>query len=314
MKRLALAALATLVLTYSVAAQTPQPAAKDQAIAPSQQLIARSPVHLSKALTASQKIRPKRVSRKGLSNVSDLKKDNAGIWRGRAQKDGKTVSVSLDFKATFSQTKNRRSGVMPTISRLFDDYSSAKQALRALVANGSPEFDISIVANNSDNFYNDRSNLVDRLDNDGAFDDRAEGAGTGGGVGAVAGGALGLLTGPWYHGYTGRGTRGGCGLGLLLQRLGVPCLAERRVLSLGRLSESGVPEEDAHVYAEGLRRGGVLDSPYRFSDHHKHREYSRPVRSNTRDRRGLPQDGMDKLRRGVQALHRRPDQSGTGFA
>ena len=39
-----------------------------------------------------------------------------------------------------------------------------------------PEADISIVANNSDNFYNDRSNLVDR-DNDGV-DDRAEGAGT----------------------------------------------------------------------------------------------------------------------------------------
>jgi len=81
---------------------------------------------------------------------------------------------------------------MATVSRLFDDYPSARRALKALVASGVPEADISIVANNSDNFYNDRAN-IDR-DNDGV-DDRAEGAGTGGTVGAVAGGAIGLLTG-----------------------------------------------------------------------------------------------------------------------
>jgi hypothetical protein len=37
-------------------------------------------------------------SMEGFSNVSDLKKDDAGIWRGRAQQNGKTVSVSLDFQ------------------------------------------------------------------------------------------------------------------------------------------------------------------------------------------------------------------------
>ena len=42
---------------------------RDQPIAPSKQLIARSPVHLSKALTASQKVRPKRVSRKRASRM-----------------------------------------------------------------------------------------------------------------------------------------------------------------------------------------------------------------------------------------------------
>jgi hypothetical protein len=39
-----------------------------------------------------------RFEEKGFSDVSELKKDNTGIWRGRAQKDGKTVSVSLDFQ------------------------------------------------------------------------------------------------------------------------------------------------------------------------------------------------------------------------
>ena len=39
-----------------------------------------------------------RLEDKGFSNVADLKKDSSGIWRGHAQKDGKTVGVSLDFQ------------------------------------------------------------------------------------------------------------------------------------------------------------------------------------------------------------------------
>ena len=54
-----------------------------------------------------------------------------------------------------------------------------------------PHSDISIVANNSDNWYS--GNKVDR-DGDGV-DDRAEGAGKGAGIGAGLGGAAGLLAG-----------------------------------------------------------------------------------------------------------------------
>jgi hypothetical protein len=39
-----------------------------------------------------------RMESHGYSQVSDLKKDNDGIWRGKAMKDGKSVSVSLDFQ------------------------------------------------------------------------------------------------------------------------------------------------------------------------------------------------------------------------
>ena len=39
-----------------------------------------------------------RIETDGFANVSDLKKDDNGIWRGKAQKDGKSVNVSLDFK------------------------------------------------------------------------------------------------------------------------------------------------------------------------------------------------------------------------
>jgi hypothetical protein len=32
--------------------------------------------------------------------VTELRKDDQGIWRGKAQKDGKSVSVGIDYKGT----------------------------------------------------------------------------------------------------------------------------------------------------------------------------------------------------------------------
>ena len=79
-----------------------------------------------------------------------------------------------------------------TISRLYDRYSDAQSAVRSLEAAGVPHSDISIVANNSDNWFS-ADKKVDR-DRDGV-DDRAEGAGKGAGIGAGLGGAAGLLAG-----------------------------------------------------------------------------------------------------------------------
>jgi hypothetical protein len=39
-----------------------------------------------------------RIESRGYSNVTDLKKDDSGVWRGKAMKDGKSVDVSLDFQ------------------------------------------------------------------------------------------------------------------------------------------------------------------------------------------------------------------------
>lgn len=39
-----------------------------------------------------------RATAYGLSSVAGLKKDADGIWRGTAQKDGKPVSVGIDYK------------------------------------------------------------------------------------------------------------------------------------------------------------------------------------------------------------------------
>ena len=44
-----------------------------------------------------------RIEKLGFVNVSDLKKDDNGVWRGRAMKDGRQVEVSLDFQGNVVQ-------------------------------------------------------------------------------------------------------------------------------------------------------------------------------------------------------------------
>ena len=39
-----------------------------------------------------------RIETNGYTNVSGLKKDDAGVWRGKATKCGRTVDVSVDFQ------------------------------------------------------------------------------------------------------------------------------------------------------------------------------------------------------------------------
>ena len=39
-----------------------------------------------------------RIAKAGFTHVSDLTKTDAGIWQGKAMKDGKAVTVMLDYK------------------------------------------------------------------------------------------------------------------------------------------------------------------------------------------------------------------------
>ena len=41
-----------------------------------------------------------RFEAQGLTNVSELRKDDQGIWRGKAMRNGQSVSVALDYKGT----------------------------------------------------------------------------------------------------------------------------------------------------------------------------------------------------------------------
>jgi len=46
-----------------------------------------------------------RLERNGFSGVSDLAKDGDGIWRGKAQKGGRTTAVWLDYKGNVGESQ-----------------------------------------------------------------------------------------------------------------------------------------------------------------------------------------------------------------
>ena len=136
-----------------------------------------------------------------------------------------------------------------TVSALFDTYAAASSAVSALEAAGVPHSDLSIVANNSDNWHKgDKTS------------DAAEDAGTGAGIGAAVGGLGGLLTGLGLMAIPGVGPVVAAGW---LASTAVGAVAGAAVGGaaggiIGGLTDAGVPERDAHVYAEGVRRGGTL--------------------------------------------------------
>lgn len=134
-----------------------------------------------------------------------------------------------------------------TATGLFDDYSDARAAVRALEAKGIPSDDISIVSNNVDERQTGDTNA-------------AEGAGTGAGIGAAVGGVGGLLTGLGIMAIPGVGPVVAAGW-LAATAAGAAAGAVAGGAAggiIGAMTESGVPEEHAHVYAEGVRRGGTL--------------------------------------------------------
>src|SRR3984885_15366269 len=142
-----------------------------------------------------------------------------------------------------------------TISRLYDNYADAQRAVQGLENAGVPHSDISIVANNSDNWYNGGK----RVDRDGdGVDDRAEGAGKGAGIGAGVGGAAGLLAGLGLLAIPGLGPVGAAGW-LAATAVGAATGAATGGI-VGALTQAGVSEDDAHSYAEGVRWGGALVS------------------------------------------------------
>jgi hypothetical protein len=146
-----------------------------------------------------------------------------------------------------------------TISRLYNSYAAAREAVANLEAAGVKYNDISILASNADNSYtSDRKagTFPDR-DLDGK-DDRAEAAGTGAGVGAAVGGAAGLLAGLGLMAIPGVGPVVAAGW-LVATLTGVAAGGATGGI-VGALTQAGVSKEEADVYAEALRRGGAVVS------------------------------------------------------
>jgi hypothetical protein len=136
-----------------------------------------------------------------------------------------------------------------TVAALYDRYDSAVSAVGALEAAGIPYSDISIVSNNVDNRYGkDRPTHA------------AEDAGKGAGIGAAVGGVGGLLTGLGLLAIPGVGPVVAAGW-LVATAAGAVTGAVVGGAAgglVGSLTGAGVPEHDANLYAEGVRRGGTL--------------------------------------------------------
>jgi hypothetical protein len=146
---------------------------------------------------------------------------------------------------------------MSVISRLYDNYSDAARAVSDLERAGVPHDDISLVANNSEGWYSDDDRGSRRVDRDrDGVDDRAEGAGAGAGIGAALGGTAGLLAGLGLLAIPGLGPV--VAAGWLASTAALALAGGTAVGIIGALTQAGVSEDEANVYAEGVRRGGTL--------------------------------------------------------
>lgn len=139
------------------------------------------------------------------------------------------------------------------MTRLFDTYEHATQAVADLEASGVPHDAISLIANNSDNRHGGSPGIVEEAE---PADAVADSAGTGASVGTVLGGGAGLLAGLGMLAIPGIGPVVAAGW-LVATALGAGVGAASGGL-LGSLIGAGVAETDAHAYAEGVRRGGTL--------------------------------------------------------
>jgi hypothetical protein len=142
-----------------------------------------------------------------------------------------------------------------TVSALYDTYAQASAAVNALEAAGISHSDISIVANNAENWHtadgdNRRTNTTEAADD----------AGKGAGIGAAVGGLGGLLAGLGMLAIPGLGPVVAAGwlASTAVGALGGAVVGGAAGGIVGGLTDAGVPEDTAHVYAEGVRRGGTL--------------------------------------------------------
>ena len=149
--------------------------------------------------------------------------------------------------------------MMITLSRLYADSAVARAVVDELKAAGLPEDDIGIIApSRSVQMENaDLENSGDVIDRDGdGHDDRGQTINRSAGIGAALGGAAGLLAGLAAFVLPGIGAV--VAAGWLVSGLAGAVAGGAAGGVVGTLIESGVSENDAAGYAEGVRRGGTL--------------------------------------------------------
>ena len=127
-----------------------------------------------------------------------------------------------------------------TLTALFATYDQAHQAVRSLEESGIPSDEITLLANN--------------------IDEAISATGAGAGIGAIGGGTLGLLTGLGLMVIPGVGPVVAAGW-LAVTAAGAAAGGALGAAAGGLasvLSNAGIKEEEAHLFSEGVRRGGAL--------------------------------------------------------
>jgi zona occludens toxin (predicted ATPase) len=98
MKRLFLFACAGVIAATAASAQTPpaKTGPNNNAVNSPGQNNSNAPVAGRNSFTEGQA--KSKIGAAGYAKITDLKKDDNGVWRGKATKGGTSTSVSVDFE------------------------------------------------------------------------------------------------------------------------------------------------------------------------------------------------------------------------
>jgi hypothetical protein len=132
---------------------------------------------------------------------------------------------------------------MKTVSRVYDSYGQAREAVQAIEAAGVPSSEVSLVANKHVSAEHADVNEVS---------DAAKGAG----IGGVVGGGAGLLAGLGLLAIPGLGPV--VAAGWLASTAAIAAAGAAGGGIVGALLDAGDSADHANVYSESVRRGGTL--------------------------------------------------------
>ena len=63
-----------------------------------------SPIPASGSNSFTEGQAKSRMADRGYANVADLHKDNEGVWRGIAQREGQSIKVWMDYKGNIGES------------------------------------------------------------------------------------------------------------------------------------------------------------------------------------------------------------------
>ena len=137
--------------------------------------------------------------------------------------------------------------MISTVTGLYDTYSDAEMTVRDLKGANILDADIAMLSNN----------VSESME---TSDGAANGAGAGAAVGGVAGAGVGVLTGLGLLAIPGVGpvvAAGWLAATVVGAAAGIGAGAMAGGL-IGAMTDTGISNDEANVYAEGVRRGGTL--------------------------------------------------------